>query len=50
MQEITVEPILGQQLGELVGQAVLCDPNGRALGIFSRLPDRPHVEDLQLEP
>jgi hypothetical protein len=50
MQEITVEPALGEQLGELAGQAILCDPNGRVLGFFSPVRDRPHVEDLQLEP
>jgi hypothetical protein len=50
MQEITVESSLGDQLGKVSGQAILCDPNGRALGFFSPLPDRPRVEDLQLEP
>jgi hypothetical protein len=50
MQEITVEPALGEQLGQLEGQAVLCDANGRALGFFSPLHDRPQVGDLQLEP
>lgn len=50
MQEITVEPILGARLGELAGQAVLCDDAGRVLGFFSPVSDRPHVTDLQLEP
>ena len=50
MQEITVAPGLGEQLGELAGQAILCDPNGRVLGFFSPLPDRPRVGALQLEP
>ena len=50
MQEITIEPVLVEQLGELAGQAILCDANGRVLGFFSPLPDRPHVDDLQLEP
>ena len=36
MQEITVEPSLGEQLGELAGQAILCDPNGRVLGSSRR--------------
>jgi hypothetical protein len=50
MQEITVESCLGDQLGELSRQAILCDANGRVLGFFSPVPDRPRVEDLQLEP
>jgi hypothetical protein len=50
MQEITVEPELGEQLGGLVGQAILCDPNGRVLGFFSPVPEQPHVDELQLEP
>jgi len=50
MHQITVESALVERLGELEGQAVLCDANGRALGFFSPLADRPQVEDLQLEP
>ena len=50
MQEITVESAIGEQLGQLVGQAILCDTQGRALGFFSPMPDRPFVKDLQLEP
>jgi hypothetical protein len=50
MQQIIVEPNLGQALGELAGQVVLCDGNGRALGFFSPLPDHPLAHELQLEP
>ena len=50
MQEITVESALGEQLGELAGQAILCDPSGRILGFFSPLRDRLDVEDSQVEP
>ncbi len=50
MHEITVEGNLGRQLEQLAGQAVLCDANGRALGLFSPLPDRPPLDQLQLEP
>jgi hypothetical protein len=50
MHKITVEAALGLQLGEMAGQAVLCDANGRALGFFSPLQDRPRVENLHLEP
>lgn len=50
MQQITVEPALGNLLVELNGQAVLCDASGRALGFFSPLSGQPLVSDLQLEP
>jgi len=50
MHQITVETALGQKLGEVLGQVVLCDAHGRALGFFSPLQDRPRVEDLQLDP
>jgi hypothetical protein len=50
MHEITVESALGEKLGDLAGQAILCDPKGRVLGFFSPIPDRPHIDDLQLEP
>ncbi len=50
MHQITVESALGQKLGEVAEQAVLCDEAGRALGFFSPIHDRPRVEDLQLEP
>jgi hypothetical protein len=50
MQEIKVETALGELLGELAGQVVLCDPTGRVLGFFVPLRDRPPIEDLQLEP
>jgi hypothetical protein len=50
MQEIRVEPALGERLGVLSGQAILCDADGRVLGFFSPLRDRPRIEDLQLEP
>lgn len=50
MREITVEPAFGDELGELTGQAILCDAHGRALGFFSPLPGRPQLKDLQLEP
>ena len=50
MQEVIVEPGLSQTLGQLTGQAILCDAEGRALGFFSPIPDHPLVKDLQLEP
>jgi hypothetical protein len=50
MHHITIESALSQQLNQLVGQAILCDAEGRAIGLFSPLPERPRPEDLQLEP
>ena len=50
MQEVTVEPSLGEKLGQLAGHAVLCDSEGRVLGLFQPFRDRPKVEDLRLEP
>jgi hypothetical protein len=50
MNQITIESALSQQLNQLAGQAILCDSEGRALGFFSPLPERPRAEDLQLEP
>jgi hypothetical protein len=34
MQEVTIEAALSEKLGQLTGQAVLCDSDGRALGFF----------------
>ena len=50
MHQITVESRLGEKLCETAGQVVLCDAEGRVLGLFSPVVDRPRVEDLQLEP
>jgi hypothetical protein len=49
MQELRVESAFGSQLTSLAGQTVLCDADGRALGFFTPLPNRPKVEELQLE-
>jgi hypothetical protein len=50
MQEVTVESALGEKLGQLAGQAVLCDSEGRVLGVFQPFRDRPKLEDYRLEP
>lgn len=50
MREIIVESGLEQTLNSLTGQAVVCDSQHRVLGFFSPTPDRPRLEDLQLEP
>jgi hypothetical protein len=49
MQQIVVEPGLARTLGEASSQTVVCDPEGRVIGFFSPLPDRPRIEDLQLD-
>jgi hypothetical protein len=49
MQQITVEPVLGDKLAEVMGEAVLCDSSGRALGIFTPLAQR-NDDACQLEP
>jgi hypothetical protein len=50
MLEIIVESALGDQLGDLVGQVILRDPQGRCLGFFSPSREQLPVDDLQLEP
>lgn len=50
MNTIAVEEQLGKKLGGLKSQAVLCDPKGRALGVFSPLDSALNVDELQLEP
>ncbi len=50
MQEIIIDSNLSDKLEELSSQAILCDPDGRVLGFFSPIPDRPRVKELQLEP
>lgn len=50
MDQVIVESALGDRLSGLTGQAVVCDTDGRALGFFSPIPNRPSVDELQLEP
>jgi hypothetical protein len=50
MREITVETSLSDKLAQATGQTLLCDPEGRALGFFSPIRDRPKASELQLEP
>jgi hypothetical protein len=50
MQQITVESSVGEKLIAAAEQAVICDEQGRVLGIFSPVVDRPDVGELQLEP
>jgi len=50
MRKITVEPSIGEQLSTALDQVAVCDANGRVIGFFSPLKDRPRIEDLQLEP
>jgi hypothetical protein len=50
MQELTVEPALGEKLGQLAEYAVLCDSEGRVLGLFQPFRDRPKREEFNFEP
>jgi hypothetical protein len=50
MQHITIESSVGQKLVEALEQAVVCDEQGRVLGLFSPILGRPDIGDLQLEP
>jgi hypothetical protein len=50
MREIVIESGLEQTLGALAEQTVVCDSQRRVIGLFSPVPDRPQLEDLQLEP
>jgi hypothetical protein len=50
MKEVRVDADVSQTLGELTGQAFLCDAEGRVLGSFSPVKGRPKFSDLQLEP
>lgn len=50
MRQITIESQLSQQLAQAVEQAAICDEQGRVLGLFSPLPTKPQLSDLQLEP
>jgi hypothetical protein len=50
MKEIRVDADISKTLGELTGQAFLCDSEGRVLGSFSPCPGHPRINELQLEP
>ena len=50
MQQITIESAVGKKLVEATQQAVLCDEQGRVLGLFSPVPGSPGIGELQLEP
>ncbi len=50
MQQITIEFGIGKKLVEATQQAVVCDEQGRVLGLFWPVPGRPDIGDLQLEP
>jgi len=50
MQQITVETSVSQKLIAAAEQAVICDEQGRVLGLFSPVAGRPDIGDLQLAP
>lgn len=49
MQTITVNGDFGAKLGNTTGEIAICDEAGRVLGFFSPRPDKPKLDDLQLE-
>jgi hypothetical protein len=50
MQRVVLEPSLDQKLSTVSEQVIVCDAEGRVVGFFSPLKNRPRLEDLQLEP
>ena len=50
MQQIIIDQNFVRMLGETSSQVVMCDVEGRVIGFFSPMPDRPHIDELQLEP
>jgi hypothetical protein len=50
MKQIVVEPALEEALPKTSGQVLLCNAQGRAIGMFSPFPNQPAVSELQLEP
>jgi hypothetical protein len=50
MHQITIGASVGKELLEATQQAVVCDEDGRVLGLFWPVPGAPVVSELQLEP
>jgi hypothetical protein len=50
MKQITVGSGVVEKFGELIGQAIICDEQGRALGFYSPLAKATPLDELQLEP
>jgi hypothetical protein len=50
MYQITIPSGLEKELGGLDAQAILCDAQGRALGVFVPLAKPVDASSLQLEP
>lgn len=50
MQQITIEPAFVQFLARLAKQTVLCDVDGKAIGMYSPLTETSPISALQLEP
>jgi hypothetical protein len=50
MRQITVETNVQQALDALADQVAVCDVNGRVIGFFLPLRERPRIEDLRREP
>jgi hypothetical protein len=50
MKEVRLDADASKQFGEHTCQALVCDSDGRVLGTFQPWPERPRVDELQLEP
>jgi hypothetical protein len=50
MHRITVGASIIKKFSDATQQAVVCDEEGRVLGIFSPVPGAPAVSELELEP
>lgn len=50
MQQITIESSVSSKLSLAAEQAIVCDEQGRVLGLFSPIPGAPDISALQLEP
>lgn len=50
MHQITIGACVGKELVEATQQSVVCDEEGRVVGLFWPVPGSPGIGDLQLEP
>jgi hypothetical protein len=50
MERIVIKSQIGAILAKATGYVVLCDAEGRALGMFQPMKDHPPVDKLKFEP
>ena len=50
MKEVRLDADVSKKFGEHTCQALVCDSDGRVLGTFQPWPERPRMDELQLEP